>query len=389
MRILYVCADRGIPLCGAKGASVHVRSITAALGRIGHTVTLAVAKLGAGNPPPGVHRLEILREDPREAADQLVALIAQEGVECVIERYSLQSGAARTAADVHGVRLLLEVNAPLVNEATRYRGLINPGAALERERQVFASADAIQVVSARLMTYVRSVAPDAHVHLLPNGVEFARFASAAPAELAQADGRVLVGFIGSMKAWHGVIDLLEAFARVAGRPEQPMLLLVGHGPDEEAARRRAQAPDLNGRVLLTGSVAHAAVPSLIRRLDIAVAPYIDSGDFYFSPLKIMEYLAAGRPVIYPNLGELEGLVGDAGLVYPAGDVTALADRLQQLIANAGLRARLGVCASWRAQPHAWEHVAEELVVLTTTTRNTTLPAPPAPHQDPRQSALAR
>lgn len=364
MRVLYVCADSGIPLCGAKGASVHVRAITAALARIGHTVTLAVAKLGDGNPPPAVHRRELLREEPGEAADQLAALIAQEGVEFVIERYSLQSGAARAAADVHGLRLVLEVNAPLVQEATRYRGLADSDAALARERRAFGSADAIQVVSARLLSYVRSVTPDTPVHLIANGVDIDRFASAAPAELTQADGRVLVGFVGSMKAWHGVIDLLEAFARVAGRPERPMLLLVGHGPQEEAARERAAAGDLSGRVLFAGPVAHAGVPGLVRRLDIAVAPYTDSGDFYFSPLKILEYLAAGRPVVYPDLGELGTMVGGAGLVYRAGDIAGLAGRLETLIGSARLRGQLGRCASRQARGHAWDHVAERLMALT-------------------------
>ena len=76
MRILYVCADRGIPLCGDKGASVHVRAITAALSRIGHTVTVAPTTVGTGNPPPAVHGIAPLPDEPRRQRAQLAEVIA-------------------------------------------------------------------------------------------------------------------------------------------------------------------------------------------------------------------------------------------------------------------------------------------------------------------------
>jgi len=358
MRILYVCADRGIPLRGAKGASVHVRSITAALSANGHTVTLAVAKLGAGNQPPSVHRIEQLAAEP---GSQLERLIAEERIELVIERYSLSCAATACAGRGWGVPLLLEVNAPLVHEAARYRGLSDIDSALAREREVFAAADAIQVISAPLADYVHSRVPEARVLVLANGVDAERFANAVPAVVPGVGDRVLVGFTGSMKPWHGVIDLLDAFALVVDLPQRPILLLVGAGPEQEAARRRAAEPDLVGRVLMTGVVAHDDVPSLTRALDIAVAPYAASGDFYFSPLKILEYLAAGRPVIHPRIGDLASLVGDAGLAYEPGDVVGLAARLTELIGDRQLRECLGERAALRGARRGWAQVADELV----------------------------
>src|SRR5205807_6016290 len=116
-----------------------------------------------------------------------------------------------------------------------------------------------------------------------------RFATQDPVWLPYAHGRVLVGFVGSMKAWHGVMDLLEAFAAVADSPEGPLLVLAGSGPEEEKVRRRATRPDLADRVLVTGAVAHADVPALVRRLELAVAPSANSRASAFTSLKALEY----------------------------------------------------------------------------------------------------
>jgi glycosyltransferase involved in cell wall biosynthesis len=172
----------------------------------------------------------------------------------------------------------------------------------------------------------------------------------------------VVGFVGSMKPWHGLLDLLEAFARVARRAPAPLLVLVGSGPEEQAVRRRASAADLRGKVVMIGAVPHAEVPGLLQAIDIAVATYTGD-DSYFSPLKVLEYMAAGRPVVYPAIGDLQSLIGQTGLSYPAADVTALASRLEQLIADAALRRRLGAAASGRARDLDWTRVADRLIEI--------------------------
>jgi glycosyltransferase involved in cell wall biosynthesis len=67
-------------------------------------------------------------------------------------------------------------------------------------------------------------------------------------------------------------------------------------------------------------------------MDVAVAPYPGNLDFYFSPLKVVEYLAAGLPVVVSDIGQLSHLVshGETGWLCPPGDEVALADALEQL-----------------------------------------------------------
>jgi glycosyltransferase involved in cell wall biosynthesis len=366
MNILYTSADLGVPLRGTKGAGVHVRAITQALSRLGHKVTIAIATERSGNPAPDVHRIEVLTAGAVAARAQLMELIEREQIEFVIERYSLNSGAAVSAAHACGLALLLEVNAPLVHEAARYRGLNNVPAALEQEREVFESADVISVVSTPLQRYVRSIVPAADIHVVPNGVEVARFATAQQAPLPVAAGRPVVGFAGSMKAWHGVLDLLEAFSRCARREPAPLLLLVGSGPEEDAVRRRAGTRELVGDVMLAGAVAHAEMPQLLAAIDIAVAPYTPSDNFYFCPLKILEYMAAGKPVVYPEVGDLPSIVDDAGIGYPAGDIDAMASALGHLLDDSDHRDRLGAAATTRAAAYDWRHTAAALVALAPT-----------------------
>jgi glycosyltransferase involved in cell wall biosynthesis len=362
MNVLYVCADRGIPLLGGKGASVHVRAVTSAMQAIGHRVTLAVRRLDSGNVAPAVYRIEQLESGLERAARQLEDLIVGDRIDVVIERYSLQSGAARRATRRHGLGLTLEVNAPLVDEATRYRGLTDPNAQ-GWEHETLRAADRICVVSSALLRYVQSVAPRVPADLIPNGSDVAAFRNGTPVTMPGLDGRLVVGFAGSMKPWHGVADLLDAFARTSAPRSEPApaLLLVGAGPEEEALRRRATAPDLTGRVEFTGAQAHDAIPAFVRRFDVAVAPYRAVPNFYFHPLKILEYLAAGVPVVYPDQGDLRDLVGAAGLAYPPGECDELAGRLTALLHNHVLRRELAQAAERRGGEFDWRRIAERVL----------------------------
>jgi glycosyltransferase involved in cell wall biosynthesis len=360
MNVLYVCADRGIPVLGNKGASVHVRSLAAAMQQLGHSVTLVARRWDEGNPAPSVHRSERLRKHPSEAADQLEQLIRSECPDVVIERYSLESGAARVATRRCRIPLTLELNAPLAQEATRYRGLNDP-LAERHEHERLRAADRIQVVSSALLRYVRSIAPDVPAAWIPNGADVGRFRSAPPLALPAIAGRTVVGFVGSMKPWHGVEQLLEAFERVHPQRPQAALLLVGAGPGGAKVIDRVGRADLRGHAFYTGHLPHDEIPSLLGRFDIAVAPYLPVDDFYFHPLKIVEYLAAGKPVIYSDQGDLRALVGPAGLSYLPGSVPQLADRLAQLLDQPASRAGLAKDAAARGALLDWSVIAERVL----------------------------
>ena len=370
MRMAYLCPDRGIPVLGTKGASVHVRAITEALQRRGHEVIIVAARLGAGNPPPAVSQVTELSPAANEAT--MEGILRAFAPDVVIERYSLESGPARRATLRLGIAHVLEVNAPIVLEASRYRGLGDVPAALERERWSFGTADAIAAVSSQLVDYVRSVSPHSHVERIPNGVDADALGTGPIMDLGLPAGAVAIGFAGSMKPWHGVHELLNAFAAVAD--DNWHLVMAGAGPEEGALMARVgDEGALRGRVHLLGALAHENIGPLLRALDVGVAPYVPSTDFYFSPLKVLEYLAAGLPVVFPDLGDLLEVVGGGGLSYAADDSGALAGALAHLVDDDALRRRLARPAKRKALRWSWAETARRIEALAERALSTRVP----------------
>jgi glycosyltransferase involved in cell wall biosynthesis len=361
MRIVYVCADAGIPLRGNKGASVHMRSLAAALARRGNDVLVACRNLEGENPLPPGTTVEALPPEEGEHTAWLTSVLTRTRADVVLERYSLASTPAQTAARAHGIPLVLEVNAPLVDEASRYRDLDNAEYWRSWERFVLASADAVIAVSTAVRDHVVAAGQDPrHVSVIHNGVDVAAFSGAdgsdTRARHALGDATV-VGFTGSLKPWHGVDVLLNAFLDV---PPGVTLLVVGDGPERASLEHAATAPGLIGRVVFAGPVPHAMVPGHVAAMDIATAPHVAQEDFYFSPLKVAEYLAAGLPVVVSAQGDLPTMVGDAGILVPPGDAKALSTALRRLCAEPALRRRLGEAAAARAGDLDWTRVAAKV-----------------------------
>ncbi len=358
MRIVYLCADRGIPLLGAKGASVHLRSLAAALARRGNETILACRRLAGDNPPPSDVRVERLPPSEEEQPGWIETLLRDARADVLLERYSLDSGPGLEAARRVGVRYVLEVNAPLVEEAARYRGLTDAASCRERERSLIAASDRVIAVSSGIRAHaLASGAAAGRVRIIPNGVDLALFRRARRGRVRAhlgLGGKVVVGFAGSLKPWHGVIELVSAFAGLTGRAQ---LLLVGDGPEREAVALAAGRLGLEGRVTMTGAVPHTCVPDYFSAMDIGVAPYLPQERFYFSPLKVAEYMAAGLPVVASNQGDLPVLLAGAAVLVPPGDTARLAGALCQLVGDEESRLRLGRAARAKARTLSWDRVA--------------------------------
>lgn len=359
MKIAYVCADPGIQLRGTKGASVHLRSLAEALARRGNELLLVCARTDGPNPPPA--GADIVELPPERQSPWLVTKLAAAGVEAVLERYSLPSGSALEAARTLGLPFTLEVNAPLVEEAARFRGLQDVDVWRERERKLMGEADRVVVVSRALREHVLTAGgrPGA-VSVVPNGVQVDLFRrggrDAIRERLGIRDG-VLIGFAGSLKPWHGVSLLLKAMADL---PSSYRLLVVGEGPEESPLKTRATLLGLSTRAFFTGAVAHADIPAYLDAMDIGAAPFEPMTGFYFSPLKVIEYLAAGLPVVASRQGDLPLLVGDAGFLYEPGSKEGLTAALRRLGEDAELRRRLGRAAIARAAMLDWSKVAAQV-----------------------------
>lgn len=389
MKIAYVCADPGVPVFGRKGSSVHVTEMLTALQKQASHITLFASRFSddhSTNPeaPPTPAQLahlkivplpRIPREvDAREVAalaanDALqAALIAHGPFDLIYERYSLWSDAAVKVATQTGKPHLLEVNAPLVEEQRQYRSLIRLERAQQIAQQVFTHSSAIVAVSDEVATYIRRTCPlAAPVHVVPNGVNVERItpkADPSPSRNHLHGHGFTIGFVGTLKAWHGLGTLVDAFAQLSQTRPQTRLLIVGDGPQRAEIETSLLRLGLAARTHWTGAVRPEAIPSLLQRMDAAVAPYGTDGSFYFSPLKVYEYMAAGLPVVVSDIGQLSQVVihDDNGLLAAPGDSRALAAQLDRLIANPTLCQRLGRTArATMLAHHSWDAVAGKIL----------------------------
>lgn len=401
MRIAYLCADPGIPVFGRKGASIHVQEVIRALLRQGATVDLFTNRVGGATPPgletvtlhelPGLPK-GMTAEEREQAAlaansEWLAALEAAGPFALVYERYSLWSDAGMVYAQQQGIPGLLEVNAPLIEEQDQHRTLCHRAAAETVAQRNFAAASAILAVSEEVAAYLHGAgATKERIHVVPNGVDWTRFADCSPVVDQELDTprAFTVGFVGTLKAWHGLESLVEAFALLRHWVPDARLLLVGDGPLREPLAADLAARGLLAATHFTGAVDHSEIPAWLASMDVAVAPYPPLEHFYFSPLKVYEYMAAGRPVVASAIGQITRVITHDrnGLLCPPGEPKALASALLRLHNDRDLAQRLGQAARQTIrQQHTWDVVAKRILALATPVRPA-LPGAQAHHSRP-------
>lgn len=381
MKILYLSFDPGIPYWGTKGASIHIREFTKALKEAGHKVTTAVARVGDSKRKakdvfelPKVEadffrqekseEFHLLAESKAFAQNfglrKLLKQVKTKKFDLAYERYSLFGVAGLSFAKENRLPFVLEVNSPLVEEAKTHRQLALEPLAKAVEAYLFSNANHLVAVSEAAKNYIHAVAPKATVTVVPNGVDVRPFlkvrASNGKPEKSRKE-KFTVGFVGSLKPWHGLEFLLEAFRRLpeGGNFE---LKIVGDGPLRPLLEKLAQKLGIQNRVAFTGAVEFEKIPKALKMFDALVAPYPQMDGFYFSPLKIFEYMAAGKPIVASRIGQVAEILEDGknALLVPPENPEALAAALLRLKSDRKLGGLLGAQAQKVAkEKHGWKN----------------------------------
>jgi starch synthase len=368
VRILYVASDQRVP--GRTGGSVHVLEVARGLVARGHEVHTIIGR-AEGLPDveteDGVvwHRIDWrppLRFFRFRARKAVAAVATTFRPEVVIERYYNFGGEGLAVARERGIPSLLEVNSPVVDHAGSPKALLDTvmGRPMRRYRETLCGW------ATALVSPIPEIVPEFardKTEIVTWGANVTAFQPAKRSE----EGRCAVGipsdsvavvFSGSFRPWHGV-HVVEAAARLLSERRDLYFVLVG-GPSS------GEGEGFRGRRL--GAVAYESMPEIVASADVGVAPYDSSRlkqlrlGFYWSPLKIFEYMASGLPTVTITRPPLTEIVreGQEGLHVPEGDPRALARALIELAEDPSLRARMGASARARVvERYSWErHCAQ-------------------------------
>lgn len=390
MNVLYIAA--GIPVPGALGGSTHAYEVARGLARLGHEIHLVCAgHEGWGGLAPfarpvsqtldgfHLHHQDIPKALTLLGAAPIMRLARALRPDLIMERYYNFAGVGMIAARRLGLPSLLEVNALIVDPPAVAKRRLDDTIGGPMRRWAEAQCRQADRIVTPLHTTVPPSIPRAKIVELPWGADVERFAAVATRRQAADDGRQMTGatavgrpssvvFMGSFRAWHGVTDFVRAALLLLGRGVEARFTLIGDGPERAAAEALA-APHAD-RFTFTGAIPYGSVPAALAQADVGVAPFttaphpaLRAAGFFWSPLKIYEYMAAGLPVVTAAIPPLSTIIRDGaeGALYPEGDVPALADAINRLLADPPAARRMGVRARERVVAHySWQRHCVEL-----------------------------
>ena len=368
MRILYTAIDQQVP--AAHGGAVHVTAVADGLAALGHDVHVLASpgdtpfpsgpvRWWPMRPPLGTRQLRVLR------AGHVLRLARELRPDVIMERYYNFGGEGILAAHRLGTVAVLEVNAPVIDHHGSLKRRVD-AALLVRPMERWRNwqcrhSDLIVTPTARILP--PGIPPD-RVLEAEWGADVVRFRpdASGPVPFRRSPGEVVVVFVGAFRAWHGAVQLVDAMRQLRARGRTDIkAVLVGDGP--ELARVRAASAALDN-VIVTGALPHEAIPACLAAADAGIAPFDVSGhpalaiDFYWSPLKIFEYMASGLPVVLPRIPRLSEVVRDGreGVLYDATEPDGLAAAIARAVDSGqldqmGAAARDRVVARFSWQQH--------------------------------------
>jgi PEP-CTERM/exosortase A-associated glycosyltransferase len=202
---------------------------------------------------------------------------------------------------------------------------------------------------AKIAVVPNAVNPDNFNHLEPNG-EFIR--------KWNLRDKKIIGFIGSFYRYEGLDLLIDAFDRLRATRQDIVLLLVGGGEMELELKKQIERLHLKEKVIMPGRISHDRIPSIYAVVDILAYPrYSMRLTELVTPLKPLEAMAMGKPLVASDIGGHRELVlnGSRGILFPAGNVLALAEALKRLLEDEGLRQNLArEGQDWVSQERTWD-----------------------------------
>lgn len=381
-RILYTAFDV-VP--SPKGASTHITYFVRGLVEAGCQVTMITAGESGLPERDSYFGATLLRaplgDDPnflKRALDfgqYVLAHVAEAQPYALVHFRSVWSGFQLAEARPRfGYKLLYEVNGlPSIEMKYHYPALAGSPVLTKIKEQELAAlhlADAVICPSRVTRDYLASLSvPRSKITVIPNGIDPNLF-QPQPRSSADPAAPATLLYIGTLADWQGLETLIAALPHVlAERPVRLRIVGRGRGRHRKTLAKYIRKAGLEEQVSLETAVPHHEVPTLIAQADVCIAPlaYNDRNVTQgCCPLKLLEYMAGGAPIVAANLPVVRELVrpDSEALLFTPGDSADLARSVLALLADPALAARLGDNAAARAhQKFTWKAAQKRLLTV--------------------------
>jgi len=287
----------------------------------------------------------------------------------IYERYSLNTFCGILASNLFRIPLVLEVNAPLSYEQKKYGRIALPKLATFLERWICSRATATIVVSGVMKEMLASIGvPSDRMVVVPNGIDPDVFHPGVSGDAVRRrygiEEKIVLGFTGWFKKWHGLGMLLELFEEERWGRENVHLLLVGDGPARKELEAQAARQKIDGNVTITGPVPREEMAGHVAAFDISLQPDVTE---YASPMKIFEYMGLGKCIVAPDQPNITEILDDGktALLFRPGDKEDLRKILWRAIGGKEIRESLGRNAREAVfnRGYLWKENARKAVAL--------------------------
>ncbi len=381
MKILYVALKESLP--GSHGGAVHVTEVAQQLARRGHDIIIVVQQKTGQAAREKMDGFDLVRIPARsnfllwQMEAQMRELIIETKPDVVMERYYNFSGAGLRMARQANIPTLLEVNAPMLDPrgSKKYvadKLMLGWMTRMAREQAMFAKRIvtplAVTVPFPELRGKVREIPWGANVEMFDCARLIEKEIRDLRLEINPNNKRV-VGFLGSFRSWHGVREFFQVAEKILETRDDILFLMIGSGELLEETRDKVMRANLQDKIILTGAVEYARVPYYLALCDVGVAPFNTQVHpplrvgFYWSPLKVHEYMAMGLPVVTIDVNGLNQIARHEreGLLYAENDLGKMRAAILKLLDDAALTKRLGEAGRARVVEHfSWQKHAELL-----------------------------
>lgn len=377
MRICYYIGN--IDLSREHGGATHVLEVFESLQQLGHEVILVSSKrlqhsrlnseyVTLSRPSLARGPLSILGDMTQII--RLGRICKSHRVDLIYARASETDFIASYASSYANVPLVLEVNDPLWTIPT----IVNAD---------FIIATAESILVENIHGHKNAASLEGRLAIVTWGCNTEKFRPEKSGKTVRENLRIsnkatVLGYVGTFLPWHGVDDLAKASVRVIQKLPEARFVCIGDGGIRAEIEKLVKELGTSESFIFTGQVSHGALPEYLAAADILVAPFNPSKNpvtakfgFYYTPIKVMEYLASGKPVIATKTGTLTSIIKDGynGVLIEPGNHESLAEAILSLAREPKRAEELGRNArvealrnySWTAHVKMLEQIFREVV----------------------------